>query len=113
MYKENEWGLEIVTRVEKPCTYMYVGIMIIPTKIYLQRSAKRQSTGLVNFVAAVAYHICLALPVAFTQPGGPTFLPEPEEAVSRQFHNLLWARTHQWRKFCMSLPQSSWTAFID
>ena len=42
---------------------MYVGIMIILTKIYLQRSA------LVNFVAAVAYHICLALPVAFTKTG--------------------------------------------
>ena len=35
----------------------------------LQGSAKRRSSGLVNFVSAVAYHFCLALPAAFTQPG--------------------------------------------
>ena len=34
----------------------------------IQGSAKRWSLGLVNFVAAVAYHICLAFPVAFTRP---------------------------------------------
>ena len=27
-----------------------------------------QDPGLVNFVPAVAYHFCLALPAAFTQP---------------------------------------------
>ena len=32
-------------------------------------SAKRRSPGLVNFVTALAYHFCLALPAAFTQPG--------------------------------------------
>lgn len=36
---------------------------------YLQGSAKRWASGLVNFVAAVAYHICLALSAAFKQPG--------------------------------------------
>ena len=36
----------------------------------LQGSAKRRSPGLVNIAAAVAYHFCLALPAAFTQPGG-------------------------------------------
>ena len=35
----------------------------------VQRSAKRGSSGLVNFIAAVAYHFCLALPTEFTQPG--------------------------------------------
>ena len=35
----------------------------------VQGSAKRRSPGLVNSVAAVAYHFCLALPAAFTQPG--------------------------------------------
>ena len=34
----------------------------------VQDSAKRQTQGLVNFVHVVAYHICLALPPAFTQP---------------------------------------------
>ena len=32
-------------------------------------SAKRWSPGLVNFVTDLAYHFCLALPAAFTQPG--------------------------------------------
>ena len=31
--------------------------------------ARRRSPGLVNFVAAIAYHFCLALPAALTQPG--------------------------------------------
>ena len=35
----------------------------------VQGSAKRRSPGLVNFVAAVAYHCCLALPAGFMQPG--------------------------------------------
>ena len=30
---------------------------------------KKLVIGLVNFVPAVAYHFCLALPAAFTQPG--------------------------------------------
>ena len=34
----------------------------------LQGSVKRQSPGLVNFVTALAYYSCLALPAAFTQP---------------------------------------------
>ena len=34
----------------------------------VQGSAKRLRPGLVNFVAAVAYHLCLSLPAAFTQP---------------------------------------------
>ena len=29
----------------------------------------RQSPGFVNFFPALAYHFCLALPAAFTQPG--------------------------------------------
>ena len=35
----------------------------------LQCSTKRQSPGLVNFITALSYHFCLALPSAFTQPG--------------------------------------------
>ena len=35
----------------------------------VQGSAKWRSSSLVNFAAAVAYLICLALPAAFTQPG--------------------------------------------
>ena len=34
----------------------------------IQGLAKRLSPGLVNFVTALAYHSCLALPAAFTQP---------------------------------------------
>ena len=36
--------------------------------------------SLVNFVPALAYHFCLALPEAFTQPGDP-LLAEPCIAV--------------------------------
>ena len=35
----------------------------------IKSSAKRWSSGLMNFVPAVAYHFCLGLPAAFTQPG--------------------------------------------
>ena len=35
----------------------------------LQDSAKRRSPGLVNLIPAVAFHSCLNLPAAFTQPG--------------------------------------------
>ena len=42
----------------------------------LQDSAKRQVPGLVNFVPALAYHSCLAMPAAFTQPGNH-LLAEP------------------------------------
>ena len=53
------------------------------------RSAKRRTPGLVNFVTALAYHFCLALPAALTQPGDHLFaelcrknplpLPVPEK----------------------------------
>ena len=49
--------------------------MIYPIPLYqvapsysVQGTAKRRFPGLVNFIAAVAYHFCLALPAAFTQP---------------------------------------------
>ena len=41
--------------------------MIVPHT--QQGSARRRCPGLVNFVTALAYHFCLALPAAFTQPG--------------------------------------------
>ena len=37
--------------------------------ICVQGWAKRRSPGLVNFVTALAYHFCPALPPVFTQPG--------------------------------------------
>ena len=36
-------------------------------KTALQRSAKVDAPGLVNFVLGVAYHFCLSLPAEFTQ----------------------------------------------
>ena len=35
----------------------------------IQGSDKRWSLGLVNLVTALAYHFCLTLPAAYTQPG--------------------------------------------
>ena len=37
--------------------------------MYVQSSAGRRFPGLVKFFPAVAYHLCLALPAAFTQHG--------------------------------------------
>ena len=36
---------------------------------FVQRSAKRGSPCLVNFVPTVVYHFCPTLPATFTQPG--------------------------------------------
>ena len=36
---------------------------------YVQGSTNRRAPGLVNFDPALAYHFCLNLPAAFTQPG--------------------------------------------
>ena len=38
--------------------------------VVVQGSANPRTPGLVNFVIAVAYHFCLNLPRAFSQPGG-------------------------------------------
>ena len=40
----------------------------------LQGSTKRPFPGVVNFVPAVAYHFCLNLPAAFSQPGNSLIL---------------------------------------
>ena len=40
---------------------------------------------MVNYVAAVAYHFCLALPAAFTQPGAHFFA---EPCTQLKTHNL-------------------------
>ena len=37
--------------------------------LYIHGSAKRRPPGLVNSVPALAYHFCLSLLAAFTQPG--------------------------------------------
>ena len=56
---------------------------------YVQISAKVGARGLKNFIPAVAYHFCLNLLAAFTQPGVPTLAdlcrsePTPPELVPR------------------------------
>ena len=49
----------------------------------MQGSAERRSPGLVNSTAAAAYHFCLALPAAFTHPGG---LPLAKPCASFAMH---------------------------
>ena len=46
------------------CLRAYKGVPVV-----VQGSANPQTPGLVNFVTAVAYHLCLNLPRAFSQPG--------------------------------------------
>ena len=48
----------------------------LPTQSHLSGRAgvsKKSSHGLMNFVSAVAYHICLNLPEKFLQPGAHFF----------------------------------------
>ena len=40
--------------------------------LIMLKSAKFGAPGLVNFVSAVAYHLCPSLPAALTQPGAST-----------------------------------------
>ena len=41
-------------------------------KFLIQGAAEVGAPGLVNFIAAVAYHFFPSLPAAFTQPGAST-----------------------------------------
>ena len=43
-------------------------------RLYVQGITKRLWPGLVNFVAALAYHFCLNLLVAFTKPDQSTLV---------------------------------------
>ena len=58
----------------------------------VQGSANRRAQGLVNFVLALAYHFCLNLPAAVTQPGA-CLLVEPcittEEIFFKSFAYLI------------------------
>ena len=65
-----------------------------PSTIHLQGSDKRWSPRLVNFVTALAYHFCLALPAAFVQPVNsralyhpsiPSLIVHSHSRQSRQF----------------------------
>ena len=55
----------------------------------IKSSAKRWSPGLMNFVPAVVYHFCLALPAAFTQPGDHP-LPDPCTLSGRLQGTFAW-----------------------
>ena len=58
--------------------------------MYVQGSTNRRAPGLVNFVLALAYHFCLNLPAAFSQPGA-RLLVEPCIAVEEhQAWNVKW-----------------------
>ena len=57
----------------------------------VQGSAKRPSPSLVNFVAALAYHFCLALPAEFTHPGAH-LLAEPCIYVTSEWVPNQWGK---------------------
>ena len=61
-----------------PCDWLLLSktVFLKPRFVGLQESANPRAPGLVNFVAALAYHFCMALPAAFTQPGD-RLLAEP------------------------------------
>ena len=49
--------------------------------------AKRRSSGFMNFVGSLAFHFCLALPAAFTQPGDH-LLAEPCTLINLKLTHL-------------------------
>ena len=65
----------------------------------IQGSTNRRAPGFVNFVIALAYHICLNLPTAFTQPGA-CLLVEPCREDWTEPYKALWGML-----YCMSFPQ--------
>ena len=54
----------------------------------IQGTFKRSFPGLVNFVPAAAYHYCLNLPEAFSQPGNG-LLEVPYKMVTQHTFTLL------------------------
>ena len=82
------------------CHFHYVAYQLSPPRTIINSImglAKRLWTGLVNFVPAVAYHFCLALPAAFKQPGDH-LLAEPCTGLG--FINSHQLREIGW-KFCV------------
>ena len=72
----------------------------------VQGSAKSQAPGLVNFVPAVAYRICLSLPAALSQPGrsllaDPCILHSLANKGVRGQQSPKFCRRHKW-KFLIS-----------
>ena len=57
-WKPVSWSIPQVAKMQNILTGFLVLHIEVP-----------RSPGLVNFVSAVAYHFCQALPAAFTQPG--------------------------------------------
>ena len=72
----------------------------------VQRSAKVGAPGLVNFITAVAYHFCLSLTTAFTQPGASTLAnlckPVAKQVVNKKFRNNDCIRAPRKRHFSIS-----------
>ena len=56
-------------RLYKPVSPPFIWV----PPICIQGPAKKQFPGCENFVLAVAYHFCLALPEKFSQPGNHSF----------------------------------------
>ena len=75
----------------KSCRNKLLATKCTPFSESLYRSQlKGRSPGLVNFVPALAYHFCLAMPAAFTQPGDH-ILAEP--CSNHQKMWLWWERS--------------------
>ena len=61
-----------------------------------------------NFVAAVAYQFCLALPVAFTQLGGPPFSRALYYGAAQTSTNIVKSHTTHTKLRCKIV----WLRFI-
>ena len=92
---------------------------------YIQGPAKRWSPGLVNFVPAVAYQSCLALPAVFTQPSRALYfhyLGEMNHQLPNRKSPLLWmylgnvmppeTRTDNFLPLLLSRPKTATAANV-
>ena len=62
----------------------------------VQGSTNRRAPGFVNFVLALAYHFCLNLPAAFTQPGARLLVEPCTSYILCSVHSLyfFFSKTH-------------------
>ena len=72
------------------CSPSFLQLVHSTARFEVQGTSKRPFPGLVNFVPAIAYHFCLNLPGAFSQPGhGLLEVPCIAEAMEAKEGSLL------------------------
>ena len=66
--------------------HQWENFAVTMNKLYLQGSTNIQALGLVNFVPPLAYHFCLNLPAASTQPGARLLVEPCTVDINNEHH---------------------------